>query len=239
MPPGTSLQETDRVLRHIEQFIKETPEIESYSRRTGARLALAIAEPNTGDFLIKLKRERKRAIGRSHVRTAPQDRLFRTRHRSGVPAHSGGLDRRSRMVAAADRDQGASRRRGCLQGGRASRSKNGCRRSRESWTSSTGRSLSAPRINFRVDPEKARLAGFGVKDVADLQAAMLDGELASDLIRGERLVGIRVRYPVEYRSSTEKLKSLLLTSPTGRPFRCRASQAWKWRKARRRYAART
>src|SRR5207248_2199936 len=55
MPPGTSLEETDRVLRHIERFLRETPEIEGYSRRTGARLALAIAEPNTGDFLIKLK----------------------------------------------------------------------------------------------------------------------------------------------------------------------------------------
>jgi multidrug efflux pump subunit AcrB len=72
-----------------------------------------------------------------------------------------------------------------------------------------------PSLNFRVDPEKARLAGFGVKDVADLQAAMLDGDLATDLIRGDRLVGIRVRYPAEYRSSSEKLKSLLLTSPTG------------------------
>jgi Cu/Ag efflux pump CusA len=63
--------------------------------------------------------------------------------------------------------------------------------------------------------EKPRLAGFGVKDVADLQAAMLDGEIASDLIRGDRLVGIRVRYPAEYRTSTDKLKSHLLTSPAG------------------------
>jgi multidrug efflux pump subunit AcrB len=39
--------------------------------------------------------------------------------------------------------------------------------------------------------------------------------VASDLIRGERLVGIRVRYPAEYRSSMEKLQSLLVTSPTG------------------------
>ena len=29
--------------------------MESFSRRTGARLALAIAEPNTGDFLVKLQ----------------------------------------------------------------------------------------------------------------------------------------------------------------------------------------
>jgi len=59
--PGTSLTETDRILRHVEQILRETPEVESYSRRTGARLALAIAEPNTGDFLIKLRNDRSRS----------------------------------------------------------------------------------------------------------------------------------------------------------------------------------
>ena len=54
--------ETNRVLNHIETFLRETPEVESYSRRTGARLALAIAEPNTGDFLIKLKPKRRRTL---------------------------------------------------------------------------------------------------------------------------------------------------------------------------------
>jgi CzcA family heavy metal efflux pump len=58
--PGTSLEETDRILRHVEQILLETPEVESFSRRTGARLALAIAEPNTGDFLVKLRSDRKR-----------------------------------------------------------------------------------------------------------------------------------------------------------------------------------
>ena len=39
MPPGTALQETDHVLKKVEQILKETPEIESYSRRTGRSLA--------------------------------------------------------------------------------------------------------------------------------------------------------------------------------------------------------
>lgn len=56
--PGTSLEETDRMLRHVEEILQDTPEVESYSRRTGARLALAIAEPNTGDFLVKLRGNR-------------------------------------------------------------------------------------------------------------------------------------------------------------------------------------
>ena len=59
-PYGTSLAETNRQLLQAEGILRATPEVESYSRRTGARLALAIAEPNTGDFLVKLRPERKR-----------------------------------------------------------------------------------------------------------------------------------------------------------------------------------
>lgn len=58
--PGTSLAQTDQMLMQAEAILKGTPEVESYSRRTGARLALAIAEPHTGDFLVKLKASRKR-----------------------------------------------------------------------------------------------------------------------------------------------------------------------------------
>ncbi len=54
-PPGTSLAETDRMLRHVEEMLKAAPEVESYSRRTGLQLGLSITEPNTGDFLVKLK----------------------------------------------------------------------------------------------------------------------------------------------------------------------------------------
>ncbi len=61
--PGTSLTETNRMLMHVEEILRETPEVESFSRRTGARLALAIAEPNTGDFLVKLKPQRTRSTG--------------------------------------------------------------------------------------------------------------------------------------------------------------------------------
>jgi CzcA family heavy metal efflux pump len=60
-PPGTSLSETNRQLVQAEQILLAIPELESYSRRTGARLALAIAEPNTGDFLVKLRTDRARS----------------------------------------------------------------------------------------------------------------------------------------------------------------------------------
>jgi len=59
-PPGTSLAETNGQLLRAEQILRTVPELASYSRRTGARLALSIAEPNTGDFLVKLKSKRRR-----------------------------------------------------------------------------------------------------------------------------------------------------------------------------------
>jgi len=60
-PPGTSLAETNRQLKYAEDIIRATPELESYSRRTGAQLGLFITEPNNGDFLLKLKPDRKRS----------------------------------------------------------------------------------------------------------------------------------------------------------------------------------
>ncbi len=213
-PSGTSLQESDRILTHIEQYLRETPEIESYSRRTGARLALAIAEPNTGDFLVKLKRDRSRSLEEvtSELRKkivgsepaievefphiledligdlawSPQPIEIKVYHDS--PA--------TFQAVAKAIEQWLPKVRGVVD--------------------VVNRTVViGPSVNFRVDPEKARLAGFGVKDIADLQAAMLDGELASDMIRGDRLVGVRVRFPRQYRQSTDQLKTLLLTSPTG------------------------
>src|SRR6266550_9099314 len=51
MPAGSSLQETNRVINHVEQIVRSVPEVESTSRRTGLQLGLAaVTEPNTGDI---------------------------------------------------------------------------------------------------------------------------------------------------------------------------------------------
>jgi len=60
-PPGTSLEETDRMLQEVEKIIVNIPEYKSYSRRTGAQMGFFITEPNYGDYLIQLKKNRKRS----------------------------------------------------------------------------------------------------------------------------------------------------------------------------------
>ncbi|HEY4064032.1 MAG TPA: efflux RND transporter permease subunit [Puia sp.] len=60
-PPGTTLQETDRMLREVEKLLVKVPEVQAYSRRTGTQMGFFITEPNTGDYLIQLKTDRTRS----------------------------------------------------------------------------------------------------------------------------------------------------------------------------------
>ncbi len=60
-PPGTSLEETDRMLREAEKIITSIPEVQAYSRRTGTQMGFFITEPNRGDYLIQLKTKRSRS----------------------------------------------------------------------------------------------------------------------------------------------------------------------------------
>ena len=59
-PPGTSLEETDRMLSEVDKIIEKIPEVKTYSRRTGTQMGFFITEPNSGDYLIELNKNRKR-----------------------------------------------------------------------------------------------------------------------------------------------------------------------------------
>ena len=57
---GTTLAETDKELQAIEKIIIADPDVAAYSRRTGTQMGFFITEPNTGDYLIQLKKQRKK-----------------------------------------------------------------------------------------------------------------------------------------------------------------------------------
>ncbi|MEZ6015044.1 MAG: efflux RND transporter permease subunit [Planctomycetota bacterium] len=61
LPVGTSLAETDANCRRIEAVLRETPEVVSFSRRTGAELGFFATEQFTGDFLVGLTDRSARA----------------------------------------------------------------------------------------------------------------------------------------------------------------------------------
>jgi len=68
MPVGTSLSETDKNCRKIEEILSQIPEIRSYSRRTGMELGFFVTEQYTGDFLVSLKSLSERIAPRTKCR---------------------------------------------------------------------------------------------------------------------------------------------------------------------------
>jgi multidrug efflux pump subunit AcrB len=58
--PGTSLTETERELAQVEAILREIPEVDTFSRRTGTDLGDDLGEPHHGDFFIRLKAEHAR-----------------------------------------------------------------------------------------------------------------------------------------------------------------------------------
>ena len=60
-PTGTSLAETNRQVAAVEQVLRSDPDVEAFTRRTGAELGFFATAPNEGDMTILLKPRRQRA----------------------------------------------------------------------------------------------------------------------------------------------------------------------------------
>ncbi len=78
-PPGTSLEETDRILTVVDKIIESVPEVKNYSRRTGTEMGFFITEPYSGDYLIELKPQRDKT-------TEEVADIIRTKVEGAMPA---------------------------------------------------------------------------------------------------------------------------------------------------------
>lgn len=72
-----------------------------------------------------------------------------------------------------------------------------------------------PKLWLNADEEAARLAGFGLRDVASGLAAKLQGVRGGSIIEGENEVPVVVRLDAPYRSSIEEAGSITLRSRGG------------------------
>ncbi len=87
MPVGTSLAQTDKVLRRVEAVLRRTPDISGYIRRTGAELGFFATEAYTGDILVSLKPRRRASADGRDLRRASA-RSSRPRSPSWRPSSS-------------------------------------------------------------------------------------------------------------------------------------------------------
>jgi CzcA family heavy metal efflux pump len=212
-PPGTSLAETDRMLRHIEEMLKETPEVESYSRRTGLQLGLSITEPNTGDFLVKLKDSRKRS-------TEEVTDDLREQIESSEPAMEvefvgilsdliGDLTSSPSPIEIRlfSEDAGALQR-------TASAVEESIKKVPGVVDTFNGVVVSGPAITFKIDPQRAARFGVTATDVANTVTTAMTGDTASNILQQGKLINVRVVLPPSSRASLETLRGLMINSPT-------------------------
>jgi hydrophobe/amphiphile efflux-1 (HAE1) family protein len=219
-PSGSSLAETDRMLQHVEELLKETPEVESYSRRTGLQLGLSITEPNTGDFLVKLKQGHARSTAevtdalRGDIETS--EPALRVEFVGIVSDLIGDLISSPEPIEIKLFSEDTT----ALQQ-KASEIEETIKNIPGNFIVDTfnGVVVSGPAITFNVDPQRAASFGVTATDVANTVTTAMSGDAASSILQQGRLITVRVIFPQEARSSLEALRALQVRSSTGTLFR--------------------
>ncbi len=223
MPAGSSLEETNRVVAHLEQICRSTPEVESTSRRTGLQLGLAaVTEPNTGDISVKLKDKRSRGIDeiiseiRAKVTTQEPaiDVEFVQVLQDMIADLTGSPQPVVVKLFSPDPDllaTWAPRVADAL--GRVYVNQKKPVVDIEDGIENT---MSGPAVVFNVNPQTASRAGFTTDELTAVATALVEGEPATTpVIINDRPYTLRVRYPQANRISLEAMSNTILVGSTG------------------------
>jgi CzcA family heavy metal efflux pump len=217
-PPGSSLTESNRILQHIEQIMRSVPEVENTTRRTGLQLGLvAVTEANNGDFTVKLKKDRKRAIDDviSDIRAQVEEAEPATKIEfiQLLQDMIGDLTSQPEPVVIKLFSQD-----GQLLNETAPRVADAIGKVHGVVDILDGiqNTISGPAVTFQVNSAVAARAGFSPEEVATDAVAILEGEPApTPVVLNDRAYTIRVRFPEQNRSSLDRMSNTLLASSAG------------------------
>lgn len=214
-PPGTSLEETDRILREVEKIIVNTPEVETYSRRTGTQMGFFITEPNRGDYLIQLKHQRDRNT--EEVISDIRDRVEATQPALRIDFGQVIGDMLGDLMASVQPIEVK------IYGSDQKTLQQLSRQVSEVVGAVPGAAdvfdgivVAGPSVH--VKPNEVRLAQFGITP-ADLQYQLqtaLEGNVVGSLYEPEQRSDIRLVYPNHRNLSVESLRKLQIFLPNGK-----------------------
>ena len=218
-PAGTSLTETNRILDHVDRILRGIPEVSITSRRTGLQMGLAaVTEANTGDFTVRLKADRSRAIdevmadARAQIHAAEpsvdmefiqvlQDMIGDLSNSpEPIQIKLFSNDQNLLLTLGPRVQQAIAKIPGVVD------TENG-----------VDNTISGPATSFQIDPVVAGRLGFTPTEVAEDATSILDGLPASNpLISGGRPYTIRVRLPDANRASLDAIQNTVFNSSSGR-----------------------
>jgi CzcA family heavy metal efflux pump len=217
MPVGTSLNQTDKVLRRVEAILLRTPDIQAYIRRTGAELGFFATESYTGDILVSLKPSGKRR---------PMTEIFdalREELESEVPeletefvplvldqiGDLAGVDQPIEVKVYGP--EPATLREIATEVGEIVEKVEGI------VDVNTHVLLGNPDIVVRPDSVQTARVGLSELDVEAQLNAALYGQVASTVPEQDRMTKIRVRYPDRVRYDRENLAQLPISLAMATP----------------------
>jgi CzcA family heavy metal efflux pump len=215
--PGTSVSETDRLMKQIEAIVSANPNVATYSRRTGAGLGGDLNEPNKGDFFVRLK-----SGNREPIETVMEE--IRSKVETQVPGVSvelaqlmedligdltavpqpvqikiysddqTTLDTTARKVAAAI---------GRIQG---------------VVDVNDGINPAGDALELHIRPDAAAAEGMDPQAIAQAVSDMIEGSVATQFQTGPKTVGVRLRFAGAMKLTDTQLGELQIRAPDGHLF---------------------
>jgi CzcA family heavy metal efflux pump len=213
-PPGTSLEETDRLLRQVEVIIRANPYVDTYSRRTGLQLGGGLTEANQGDFFVRLKNGSR-----------PSTEEVMTQIRTQVGQKVPGLDiELSQLMEDLIGDLVAVPQPIEIQlysdnpqqlDATASKVADAIGKINGVVGVRNGINPAGDALTVQVDPTRAALQGLDPLNVTDQVAAAIDGTVVAQLPMASKVVGVRVRLPQGSHQRLEQVAQLPIRAADG------------------------
>ena len=213
-PPGTSLAETARILDQAEQSIRTNADVEGYSRRLGDQLGPFITEPYQGDYLVKLKANRRHST--EEVLDNMRSDFDRRFPMVNLVFHGFMDDLIGDLQMAPDPVEVNlfSPDMNWLQQ-TAPRVEDDIKQIPGVVDTFNGLTETGPSINLHVRPADAMRFGLSVQAIATAVNTAVYGQISSYVLEGDRTINLRVIAPAGAANNMAMLRELPIRTPTG------------------------
>ena len=211
-PPGTSLEQTVRMLETVDGILAQTPEVTAFARRTGAELGFFLTETNRGDYSVRLRRGGRRPI--EDVMAGVRDQIHaqlpgvRVEFVQILQDMIGDLSGTPNPVEVKvfGADQAALERTAAIANGLVGKIEG-------IVDTFDGITRVGPTYRIEVDEQRAKMVGLSAMAVQGWLETAITGSVVGQVLEGDRAIPLRLRYPDAVRADMRAVQNLTLVAP--------------------------